>query len=307
MRPRACSSALSRFYRRPRSTSPLELRARRKLSWTRAEAKEALRRAESLAERAAAGGDRVGELCGRLQHGIILTYIAPEGATEQLDALVVAGAARAARGCRRRRRAVHRVPALADGPRSAVAGRTLRATRTTWQPFTRGGPASSTSTWAGVRSAASTGRPPWPSCSRGSTPTSHEPATTTGIRAYAGRWPLAMARPIRRGTRDAGRRAGGARGARRRAFCSAGSPRSSPNKVEQLRRRCRRRGGVRSTGLQACSSSSATRAFLSSAASCLAQALYRLDRLDEAETWAVARGRARRERRRLEPDESGVR
>ena len=51
--------------------------------------REALRQMESLAERAAARGDRIGELCGRLQHGIILTYIAPEGATGQLDALAV--------------------------------------------------------------------------------------------------------------------------------------------------------------------------------------------------------------------------
>ena len=68
---------------------PLELHLAEALSWTRAEAREALRQMESLAERAAARGDRIGELCGRLQHGIILMYIAPEGATGQLDALAV--------------------------------------------------------------------------------------------------------------------------------------------------------------------------------------------------------------------------
>jgi class 3 adenylate cyclase/tetratricopeptide (TPR) repeat protein len=48
---------------------------------------EGLHKAESLARRAAARGDRVGELCGRLQRGIILTYVRPEGATEPLRKL----------------------------------------------------------------------------------------------------------------------------------------------------------------------------------------------------------------------------
>ncbi len=50
---------------------------------------DALRRAESLAERAAAAGDRVGELCGRIKEGVCrLYYLQPESATEQLAALV---------------------------------------------------------------------------------------------------------------------------------------------------------------------------------------------------------------------------
>ena len=49
---------------------------------------DALRRAGSLAERASAAGDRVGELCGRIQEGIFRTYLEPEGATEKLAALV---------------------------------------------------------------------------------------------------------------------------------------------------------------------------------------------------------------------------
>ncbi|MBA2341932.1 MAG: AAA family ATPase, partial [Thermoleophilaceae bacterium] len=49
---------------------------------------EALRRAGSLAERASAAGDRVGELCGRIKEGTIRTYLEPEGATERLVALV---------------------------------------------------------------------------------------------------------------------------------------------------------------------------------------------------------------------------
>ncbi len=49
---------------------------------------DALRRAGSLAERASAAGDRVGELCGGIQEGLLRTFLEPEGATEKLDALV---------------------------------------------------------------------------------------------------------------------------------------------------------------------------------------------------------------------------
>ncbi|MEO5703489.1 MAG: adenylate/guanylate cyclase domain-containing protein, partial [Candidatus Limnocylindrales bacterium] len=49
---------------------------------------EAHRRATSLAERAAAAGDRIDELCGRIKEGTLRTWFDPEGATEQLAALV---------------------------------------------------------------------------------------------------------------------------------------------------------------------------------------------------------------------------
>ena len=48
----------------------------------------AARRAASIAERAAAAGDRVGELCARIEEGVQLTNLEPEGATERLAALV---------------------------------------------------------------------------------------------------------------------------------------------------------------------------------------------------------------------------
>jgi tetratricopeptide (TPR) repeat protein len=48
---------------------------------------EALQRARSLAERAAAVGDEVAELCGRIKDGLFRTSLEPEGATEQLAAL----------------------------------------------------------------------------------------------------------------------------------------------------------------------------------------------------------------------------
>jgi tetratricopeptide (TPR) repeat protein len=49
---------------------------------------DGLRRAESLAERAAAAHDRVGELCWRVQAGVFRLFVEPEGAAEQLSALV---------------------------------------------------------------------------------------------------------------------------------------------------------------------------------------------------------------------------
>ena len=49
---------------------------------------EALQRAGSLAQRASAAGDLVGELCGRIQEGILRSNFEPEGATDRLAALV---------------------------------------------------------------------------------------------------------------------------------------------------------------------------------------------------------------------------
>jgi tetratricopeptide (TPR) repeat protein len=49
---------------------------------------DALRRADSIVERATAAGDQIGELCGRLQAGIVRVYLEPERAAERLSALV---------------------------------------------------------------------------------------------------------------------------------------------------------------------------------------------------------------------------
>jgi class 3 adenylate cyclase/tetratricopeptide (TPR) repeat protein len=49
---------------------------------------DALRRAGSIAERASAAGDRVGELCGRIQEELYRIFLQPEGATVKLAALV---------------------------------------------------------------------------------------------------------------------------------------------------------------------------------------------------------------------------
>jgi hypothetical protein len=49
---------------------------------------DALRRADALAAGAAAAGDRVAELCGRVKGGIFRISLEPEGATDQLAAVV---------------------------------------------------------------------------------------------------------------------------------------------------------------------------------------------------------------------------
>ena len=49
---------------------------------------DAMHRANSLAERASASGDRVAELCGKVQGGLFRLSVEPEGAAEQLSALV---------------------------------------------------------------------------------------------------------------------------------------------------------------------------------------------------------------------------
>ena len=49
---------------------------------------DAVRRADALAERAAAAGDRVGELCGRVWGGVFRINLEPEGATEKLASLL---------------------------------------------------------------------------------------------------------------------------------------------------------------------------------------------------------------------------
>jgi class 3 adenylate cyclase/thioredoxin-like negative regulator of GroEL len=49
---------------------------------------DALRRADSIAERASAARDEVGALCGRIQAGIVRMSLEPEGASERLAALV---------------------------------------------------------------------------------------------------------------------------------------------------------------------------------------------------------------------------
>jgi class 3 adenylate cyclase/tetratricopeptide (TPR) repeat protein len=57
------------------------------LAWT-GRAPDAARRAEALAERAAASGDRVGELCARIHAEVVRLTLEPDGAVTELAALV---------------------------------------------------------------------------------------------------------------------------------------------------------------------------------------------------------------------------
>ena len=57
------------------------------LSWQE-DAEQALKRAGSVIERATAGGDRIGELSGRILEGSLRVSSAPTGAAEALDALI---------------------------------------------------------------------------------------------------------------------------------------------------------------------------------------------------------------------------
>jgi class 3 adenylate cyclase/tetratricopeptide (TPR) repeat protein len=65
----------------------LETQLGEALLWT-GRADDALRRADLLAERAAATGDRVGEISGRIMAGVSRLNLHPEGATEELAASI---------------------------------------------------------------------------------------------------------------------------------------------------------------------------------------------------------------------------
>jgi class 3 adenylate cyclase/tetratricopeptide (TPR) repeat protein len=65
----------------------LEIELGEALPWT-GRADDAVRRAQAFAERAAAAGDHVGELCGSIQAAVFRIYVEPEGAAETLATLV---------------------------------------------------------------------------------------------------------------------------------------------------------------------------------------------------------------------------
>ncbi len=65
----------------------LEIQLGEALPWT-GRAADAVGRGEAFAERAAAAGDRVGELCGRVRAAMFRINVEPEGAAEALSTLV---------------------------------------------------------------------------------------------------------------------------------------------------------------------------------------------------------------------------
>ena len=86
-------AAVSLFERAAALVPPVELdllletELSEALVWT-GRADDALRRADALADRASATGDRVAELCGKVRAGVVRVELEPEGATEKLSALV---------------------------------------------------------------------------------------------------------------------------------------------------------------------------------------------------------------------------
>jgi class 3 adenylate cyclase/tetratricopeptide (TPR) repeat protein len=66
---------------------PLELSFVSALNW-RGRARDALRHVRSVVERAARSGDRLGELCARVEEALVQMFVEPEGAVEPLAVLV---------------------------------------------------------------------------------------------------------------------------------------------------------------------------------------------------------------------------
>jgi class 3 adenylate cyclase/tetratricopeptide (TPR) repeat protein len=242
---------------------------------------EALRQAESLAARAAERGDRVGELCGQLQHGIILTYIAPEGATEQLEAL--AGDA---------------LPELLEAGNDLALHSVYQARG--WVAFLRGRTDSARDAYD---LAARYARPAslvdehlgWRSICRlyGTTPIPELLAWLDDTESRAGhdhwhRTSRAMALAWQGRFDDARTLLSGTRAEladRGASILLGGVTAIESNMVEQLAGDA---DAAAEFGAEGCRILEllGDEAFLSSAASWLAQALYRLDRLDEADSWA---------------------
>jgi DNA-binding SARP family transcriptional activator len=172
---------------------------------------EALRRAGSLAERASAAGDRVGELCGKIKEGVLRLSLEPEGATEKLAALLEGAARTPSLG--RRPRPVQQLPrARAVGVHACADGRGARRARASLRPCASGGTA--VPAVAGSR--------PWSSCW-------HHPGL--GAARVAGRpegtWGVGLLSP-----HISGPRAGDARSLRG----GAGDPRRSTRRARRSRR-----------------------------------------------------------------------
>jgi predicted ATPase len=102
---------------------------------------DALRRAGSLAERASAAGDRVAELCGRINEGTLRTWLEPEGRDRAAGSDRRRGAT-GIRGSRRRPRSLHRIQrARAGGEHAQADGRAAGGVRAGGRPCSTGGPA----------------------------------------------------------------------------------------------------------------------------------------------------------------------
>jgi class 3 adenylate cyclase len=150
---------------------------------------DALRRAQSLAERAAAAGDRVGELCGRIKEGTLRTSLEPEGATEKLAALVEEALPEFEAATS---------PSTPHTTRSGRWGSCARIWTERWRhtsgpPPTLSRRACRMSSLSGAPLFASTARHPCRNCWRGLTRTSHEKGRAGSVRPGARRWRCSVA------------------------------------------------------------------------------------------------------------------
>ena len=251
------------------------------LFWT-GKGDDALRRADALAERAAAAGDRVGELCGRIQEGLFRIYLEPEGATEKLAALV--------------EQALPVFEAAGDDLALYIAYSALAEV-------------------ANMRGQMDAGLEAYERASAHARQAGHLPPEFLGWRAGASllrhdtRVGTARVARRERATSRAGplppclpgRGAGDARSLRRgardprRSACGAGRARRGTPAREHHRLRVRRvelwagdPAAAAEFGAEGCRllEELGEQSFLSTAAGNLARALYALDRLDEADAWA---------------------
>ena len=203
------------------------------LLWT-GRGDEALRRADALAERAAAAGDRVGELCGRIQAGIVRARPRAGGRDGEAGRAHREGPARV-RGRRRRPGSLHRLRS-----RSVELAIRARAMDAALEAFER---ASAHARHAGHDRIAALGVARLHARFAGTTPVLGAARVARRERATSRAGPLLPclpgrgacdARSLRRGARDPRRSACGAGRARRGSRCSRTSPRSSPSEVELL-------------------------------------------------------------------------
>ena len=195
-----------------------------------------------------------------------------------------AGVARV-RGRRRRPGSVHRLlRARGGGGRARADGRRAGGLRAGLRTTPGGRATCRPGSWDGAPLLASSARLPCRNCWRGSTRTSHEQGgTTSSVPTGPGRWRCSVASTRR--ARSSPRCVRSWRSAAG-ASCSRTSPPSSPSgsssgpAIPPPPPSSQRRGS-------GCTRSWASGCFLSGAAGSLARALYALDRLDEADAWAV--------------------
>ncbi len=280
--PSACSSAP------PRSCPPAEIDVALEtelvdaLFWA-GKGGEALRRADALAERASAAGDRVGELCGRIQEAL-------SASTSSRRARPSSWPRSSSRRCRCSRPPATTWPCTSPTSRSGRSRTRAGSMDAALEAYER---AVAHARRAGLPTPSSlAGR----AAGRfyGTTPVSELLAwldeqearerrgTTSSVRTGPRRWRCSVASTRR--ARSSPKRVRSWPSAAAES-CSRTITRHRVRRRRALGRRSRRRRRVRSRRVQAARRAGGA-SVASTAAGKLAQALYALDRLEEADAWA---------------------